>query len=122
MATSRSAEAVGARSWTAGASVFSGRRDPSRTVTPEEGARLVAIWESLPAAERNEARPPPPLGYRGAWLRDPRGVAWRAYGGIVSVEPAGMGRGETRRDEGRVMEQGILRTAPPGLLPEGLIP
>ena len=96
--------------WTAGAAVYSGRRDPTWEIKAAVAARLVRHWKSLPAASQ-EPGPAPPLGYRGCFLRDPDGQEWRAFRGI-----AVMGR-DARRDADHAFERAILSTAPTGLLP-----
>lgn len=106
MATSRSGSDSG---WTAGAFVFSGRRDPTWALPPPVADQLVAIWESLPSTEAAET--PPALGYRGCYVRDPDGRTWTAYRELVTLE------GERRRDDDRRFEGTLLGSAPDGILP-----
>ena len=116
MGTSRSSDRPGG--WAAGASIFSGRRDPEWEVAPERGAELAKALAELPPAAGQEMRAPP-LGYRGVWLREPSGRAWRVYGGVATA--AGAGAPEHRLDAGRALERRILATAPGGALPAGLV-
>src|SRR5713226_2540130 len=117
MATSRSkaTTASSTPSWTAGASVFSGRPDPSWPVSAATAADLVRIWESLPPEAAPGGPPPPGLGYRGCFLRSPDGRVWTAFGESVQLE-SGTAR-EGRLDAGARFESAVLRTAPEGLLP-----
>lgn len=117
MVTSSSSERAGG--WRAGASLFSGRPDPSWEVDTDAAARLVRQVEQLPPADDLEFPVPPPLGYRGAWLRAPDGREWLGYEGLV-VSSGRIGRGRWLDPERR-LEQEILDTAPAGLLPPGLI-
>ncbi len=110
MATLRSTD------WVAEAMVFSGRPDPSWTVSADIAFELVHGWEQLtprvaPVAE------PPPLGYRGCRLLAPDGRQWRAFDGVVTMEHGPQGSREMRDDPTRSFERTLLATAPPGLLP-----
>lgn len=107
MATSGSRE-----DWTAGARVFSGREDPTWPVPADAADAIVALWEKSAPARRGPE--PPPLGYRGCWLRAPDGRRWQAGGGVVRAD------GEARADAGGAVERAILATAPAGALPPGL--
>ena len=115
MATSKSISKRAA--WAAGASVFSGRPDPVWDLQPALGAKLEKIWRSLKPAEI-ELPPSPGLGYRGCFLRGPRGREWFAFGGVVTLRSAN--RCESRRDPLKKFEQTLLATAPAGLLPPWL--
>ena len=117
MDTSRSSER--SKTWTAGAALFSGRPDPSWTVEESEGRRLEQLWASLPSADPGTAPAVPVLGYRGCWLRDPGGREWHVFRELVEVRP--VGRDQPRRDRGAVFEKLVLATAPPGLLPAGVL-
>jgi hypothetical protein len=113
MVTSRSPE----DGWIAGAVLFSGRRDPVWSVTPTFARKLVHLWTVLPAT--GDAMPdPPPLGYRGCFLRRPDGGEWRAYRGVVEGR-SDAGR-EVRVDHERAFERLLVGSAPPGLLPADL--
>jgi hypothetical protein len=115
MVTSRSSSAL--NRWTAGARVFAGRPDPEWDVPSEVAERLVALWDQLPPTGR-PSRGPPPLGYRGCYLRRNDRAEWRAWGGNVVGGP-GLAE-EVRLDPGRRFELMVLETAPPGRLPPGV--
>jgi hypothetical protein len=103
--------------WVAGASLFSGRPDPTWPVSAKVARKLEALWHSL--GEFSGRLPsPPPLGYRGCFLRDDRGREWRAFEGVVTLLAGS--RAESRRDETRSFERMLLASAPAGALPEGL--
>ena len=104
--------------WEAGASVYSGKPDPTWTVPRAAAAELERSWQSLPLAPRDTQPAAPGLGYRGCWLRDPGGREWRAYAGLVELTAAGR---EFRKDPGRVFELRLLATAPPGILPREIV-
>jgi hypothetical protein len=96
--------------WTAGASVFSGRPDPTWEVDEALGERLAELWADLePTAHAPPAAPP--LGYRGVFLRDPSGREWHAAEGVVTLE------NERRLDPDRRFEGELLASAPPGVVP-----
>jgi len=115
MATSKSRNKRA--SWAAGASVFSGRPDPVWEVKSSLALRLEKIWLSL-KAEKIEPPPSPALGYRGCFLRGPRGREWFAFGGVVELRSAR--RSELRRDPSKRFERTLLASAPVGLLPPWL--
>lgn len=118
MATSKSTRATAKHLfWTAGASVFSGRPDPTWELRPALAAKLEKIWLSL-KPEKIELPPSPSLGYRGCFLRGPRGREWFAFGGVVTLRTAS--RSESRRDPRKKFEQTLLASAPAGLLPPWL--
>ena len=94
----------------AGASVFSGRPDPTWPVPAALGTRLAALWDRLPAWLGD--RPiPPGLGYRGCHLAAPDGREWHAFHELVSLGP------DDHRDADREFERALLASAPPGSLP-----
>ena len=99
--------------WIAGAWVYSGRPDPTWTVDSERAAELIRTWGSLSPATGTAA--PPPLGYRGCWLRDPQGREWHAFGGTVTRK--GAGQEESRGDGERGFEKQLLDTGPADALP-----
>jgi hypothetical protein len=107
MGTSRSPEA---KSWIAGASVFSGRRDPTWPVPAELGLRLERLWNELPPWSGDRPRLPP-LGYRGCRLVAPDGREWTAFQELV-VHAV-----DARRDRQREFERLVIASAPPGVLP-----
>src|SRR5215472_5493274 len=97
MATSKSSDS--SQRWTAGALLFSGRPDPVWVVVPDKAHQLEAIWNSLVASKPSTPASPPPLGYRGCFLRHPNGTEWSAFAGVVTRRS---GRGaETRSDPNR---------------------
>jgi hypothetical protein len=100
--------------WIAGASVFSGRPDPTWPISDELGVRLETLWSSLPTSRAQEAKPPP-LGYRGCFVISPDGRKWTAFRQSVRLESAG--RIERRRDNDRRFESTVLASAPDGVLP-----
>jgi hypothetical protein len=107
MATSKSPEAEG---WTAGASIFSGRRDPTWSVPAELGLRLERLWNQLPPWSGERPRPPP-LGYRGCRLVAPDGREWTAFRELVVQAD------DARRDGEREFERQVIGSAPPEVLP-----
>ena len=108
MGTRRSSDP--ARAWTAGASVFSGRRDPEWALLEDDAARLEALWSTLePLA--GDAPVPPPLGYRGCWAQAPGGTPrFAAYRGAVTS--GGPRPPETRADPARAFERLVLASVP----------
>ena len=116
MATSNSTRAKRSN-WAGGASVFSGRPDPLWDVKPSLAVRLERIWRGL-KPDHVDAPPFPALGYRGCFLRGPRGREWFAFGGVVTLRLAR--RSESRRDPSKKFERALLASAPPGFLPPWL--
>lgn len=118
MATSRSDRKN--RAWTAGAFLFSGRPDPVWDVPEAHAQKLIKLWESLPAAIKKKTQPSPGgLGYRGSFLKGPQGREWTVFDAAVTLKsPAGS---EVRADPARNFEQNLLASAPPDLLPDGLL-
>ncbi len=116
MGTSKSASE--AAPWQGGASLFSGRPDPTWSVSARAARHLEAIWEKL---EPTSAPLPtaPPLGYRGCFVRDPRGRQWYAYGGRVLLTTGGAS--ETRADPNRQFEKTLLESAPADILPANFL-
>ena len=100
-----------ARGWTAGASLYSGRVDPTWQVNEDAVGTLVRCLQQLGPAAKVAVPEPPGLGYRGSWLRAPDGRVWRLFGGVVQADTTRL------RDPGRTCERQILETAPAGLLP-----
>jgi len=114
MATSRSAKGK----WTAGALLYSGRRDPTWAIPSRLAQRLLKIWDS---AERwtGDQPAPPPLGFRGCFLRDSENRQWHAFGGVITLR-AGEAM-ESRRDSEGEFEKLLLTSAPDGMLPHGFL-
>jgi hypothetical protein len=117
MATSRSSDSP--VEWIAGASIFSGRRDPQWKVPQAVVDRLLQIWESLkPWPDKIPLAPP--LGYRGCFVRDNVDRQWTAFGGVVTLETSRVSA--SRKDVGKQFEKTLLASAPEGLIPASLIP
>ena len=96
--------------WRVGALVYSGRPDPSWDVEADVAAAWVRRFHDLqPAltAPPDQAR----LGYRGVWLLAPDGRRWNAFLRLA------WSAGDRRLDPGRMLERGLLETAPAGTLP-----
>lgn len=112
MGTSKSTEAD--RNYTAGVSIFSGRPDPTWPVGEALGSKLEKLFGEL---ESHEGLAPaaPPLGYRGAFLRDDAGHEWSAYRGVVIFGS------ETRKDPRRAFERELVTSAPAGVIPPALL-
>ena|ERR1044071_4624753 len=106
------------RVFTAGVSVFSGRPDPTWSVSEDTGNRLQQLFETLESSQEHTI-PAPPLGYRGAFLRSDSNQQWFAYRGVVTLTE--LNRSEARRDPGRQFERAIVDSAPEGLIPSALI-
>jgi hypothetical protein len=116
MGTSKSSDRAG--KYIGGASIFSGRPDPTWTISPDDAARLKSLWDSMEPYE-GTLPPVPVLGYRGSFLRDSSGREWFAYGGVVTLKtPRGS---ESRKDTSREFETLLLSLAPPGVIPTQLV-
>lgn len=102
------------------ASLYSGRPDPEWAVDDERLATLRRLWATL-APGKSAPPPAPPLGYRGCTLRCASGEQWFAFDGTATHARAD-GSAEHRIDNGRRFEHALLDTAPPGLLPSGVLP
>jgi hypothetical protein len=97
-----------------GASIFSGRPDPTWSVGEEVAKKLEKIWGSL-EPWTGEHPSAPPLGYRGCFIRCKPDIEWFAYEGVVTLKtPDGS---ESRIDKGKKFEKLLLSSAPEGLLP-----
>jgi hypothetical protein len=117
MGTSKSSEQ--GTKYLAGVSIFSGRPDPTWTVSQSVAERLMALWDSLEATAGKQQQPPP-LGYRGCFLKDTAGEReWIAYKGVVTLKtPAG---DEARSDDKRKFESLLLKSAPNELIPPQIL-
>jgi hypothetical protein len=104
--------------YTAGVSIFSGRPDPIWEVSEEVGSKLQRLFDDL---DRHEGPvvPAPPLGYRGAFLRDDAGHEWFAYREVVTF--TGPQSSEARKDPNREFERALVASPPPGLIPPTLL-
>jgi len=111
MATSRSTEPA---QYIAGASIFSGRPDPTWPIEANVAENLLALWESLPTYS-GPVQSAPALGYRGCYLRDPKGCEWFSYQAVVTMEMNG--KIVQRRDHDRRFERMLLTSAPPDAIP-----
>lgn len=116
MATSKSSDVGGI--WTAGASLYSGRVDPTWEVKGDAARNLISCMEQLVPAGDAGLPQPPGLGYRGSWLRAPDGREWRFFGGVVQASTAA--GSISFQDPEKNCEREVLRTAPAGVLPPGL--
>lgn len=112
MDTSRSSN----RKYFAGVSIFSGRPDPTWPVSDEVALDLLRLFAT---SALSDSTPPtaPPLGYRGAYLRDDAGNEWFAYRGIVTAQ----GSNDTRLDADRTFERKLIDSIPEGLIPRELL-
>ena len=106
------------RTYTAGASVYSGRPDPTWSLSEEAGSKLQQLFDALEKHDGPTASAPP-LGYRGVFLRDNAGHEWFAYREIVTL--TGPNRPEARKDAGRQLERAIVSSAPEGLIPAAFL-
>jgi hypothetical protein len=117
MATSKSGDR--GHGWIAGAFLYSGRPDPTWSVSKRIVNRSQELWESLPIADEKSGPKPAALGYRGSFLRGPSKREWIAFNGVVSLKtPAGI---QVRKDVAKEFEKTLLSSAPKGLLPEGVL-
>jgi hypothetical protein len=105
-------------SYTAGASIFSGRPDPTWSLSEEAGRNLLQLFDALEKHDGPTASAPP-LGYRGVFFRDNAGHEWFAYREVVTL--TGPNSREARKDAGRQFERAIVSSAPQGLIPAALL-
>lgn len=104
--------------YTAGVSVFSGRPDPTWTLSEEVGNEMLRLFAGLESYDET-AVSAPPLGYRGAFLRDDAGHEWFAYRGVVTLtSPHGS---DVRNDSDRAFERALVASMPEGLIPPALL-
>lgn len=114
MDTSRSSK----REYFAGVSIFSGRPDPTWPVSEALALDLLNRFENS-AIHTGPPPTAPPLGYRGAFLRDDAGNEWYAYRGVVTAKIAG--NSDARMDANRTFERTLVDSIPDGLLPRELL-
>lgn len=116
MGTSKSADRAGKS--IGGASIFSGRPDPTWTISADDAKRLQSLWHSMEPYEG--ALPQAPvLGYRGCFLRDSSDREWFAYGGCVTLKTAT--GSQSRKDDNRKFEALLLSSAPEGAIPPQIV-
>jgi len=115
MGTSKSNE--GSVKHLGGASMFSGRPDPTWPVSDEDARRLKGLWDSLKPYDGTTPRAPV-LGYRGSFLKGSV-REWVAYGGVVTLKTTE--GSESRRDENRRFEALLLSLAPQGAIPSEVL-
>jgi hypothetical protein len=117
MGTSRSGKKQDA--WVAGVFVYSGRPNPTWSISKRVAKKLQELWESLPASDEKCEPRPGVLGYRGSFVREPGRGEWVAFNGLVSLTtPVGV---EVRRDPATKFEKVLVSSAPRGLLPQGML-
>jgi hypothetical protein len=112
MATSKSGKKT--TSWIGSVRIFSGRPDPTWGVAGQAAEKLESLWASLQPSV-GKLPTAPSLGYRGAFLREPGGREWFAYGGTVTLKTKNAV--QSRLDPERQFEKQLLATAPPDQLP-----
>ena len=113
MAISKSSKKKRKQKGIACAFIFSGRRDPTWTVTNTLIKRLENIWNSLDVTEKIPSTPT--LGYRGCLLRDNINREWFVYKRFVRLSINGVS--ETRLDKHSEFEKLLLSSAPVSVLP-----
>jgi len=86
-------------------------------VKPALAARLEKIWRALKPSEF-EPPPSPALGYRGCFLKGPRGHEWFSFAGVVTLRTPR--RSQSRHDPAKKFERTLLASAPAALLPPWL--
>jgi hypothetical protein len=117
MDTSKSTEQD--TTYVAGVSIFSGRPDPTWTISQDVAKRLQSLWDSLESSAGPQPQPPV-LGYRGCFLKDTAEARELiVYKGVVTLKtPA---RVEVRSDKNREFESALLKSAPNGLIPPQIL-
>jgi hypothetical protein len=96
--------------WSAGLLLFSGRPNPSWTLTPAQAEHLLDIWNALPRKAGHEPAPSSRLGYGGAFLSSSQGEKWLASRSCVIR--SGPGGEEIRDDPQRRFGNAIRSSAP----------
>ena len=101
-----------------GASIFSGRPDPTWTISADDAETLKSLWNAMDPY--GGALPTAPvLGYRGCLLRDSSGLEWFAYAGCVTLKTDT--GSESRKDNNRKFEALLLSSAPEGAVPTQIV-
>ncbi len=98
--------------------VFSGRTDPQWPLAESWGERLAALWQPLTPLKGEKPPSPTRLGYRGCRF-ECQGWSYTIYRTTVCRV-----RGEEvecRADPTHTIERELIGTAPPGLLPPGIV-
>ena len=116
MGTSRSTDR--AAKYVGGASIFSGRPDPTWSISTADAERLKSLWDSMEPCG-GAPSPAPVLGYRGCFLRDSAEREWFAYGGCVTLKTAE--GSESRKDNNRKFEALLLSSASEGAVPRQIV-
>lgn len=117
MDTSKSSKEAG--EYIGGASIFSGRPDPTWKIDEREAKRLEELWSSLELF-KGQLPSAPLLGYRGCFLRRvTTNREWFAYGGVVALKATE--GSESRHDKNREFEKAILSSAPEGTIPTSFL-
>ena len=106
------------RTYIAGASIFSGRPDPTWSLGEETASKLQQLFNALEKYDGATVSAPP-LGYRGVYLRDNAGHHWSAYREVVTLRTPNSF--EVRKDTGREFERALVASAPEGLIPPALL-
>src|SRR5215469_9015499 len=113
MATSRSRKKE--RGWIAGVWIYSGRPDPTWSLSGQVVKKLQKLWESMPPVDEKWKPLSGRLGYRGSFLKGPGNREWAAFKGLVSLRThTGI---QVRADIGREFEKTLISSAPKGVLP-----
>lgn len=98
--------------------IFSGRPDPAWEIPANVAAELLNHWQQLPPLTKKPT-PPARLGYRGCLLFSSAGEEWNAFEGAVIRKTEGSS--EVRYDQERIFEKMLINSAPPGMIPVGII-
>lgn len=98
--------------------VFSGRPDPVWHLEEYQAQQIEDIWTQLKVID-SPISTGSKLGYRGVSLECAGQKEYLAYDGYVKMQVGIIN--EWRRDEDRDFERNLLSTAPPNLLPDGII-
>jgi hypothetical protein len=104
--------------WHAGIGMYSGRPDPAWGVSAEAVRAFEAIWDSLEPSSERAGVLPAPLGYRGCFVKADD-AQWECYRGVGKLVRPGV-PDQFRLDPGRRLEWWVVRSAPPGVLPDNV--